>query len=116
MQDPTNRLWRVRITDDGWTTNLRISIPPDTYEPPLIPLSTAPTTATDHLVNHIEVHTTAPRRVTFTLLSVHINRDSTEYRWGHHARNHVDRTVHPRIFSTTKQPDAAFCPLSGPSL
>ncbi len=115
-RDPTNRLWRVRITDDSWTTHLCVSIPPDTYEPPLILLSTAPTTATDHLVNHIEVHTTAPHRVTFTLSSVHINRDSTEYRRGHHVRNHVNRTVHPRILSATKQPDAAFSPLSSPSL
>ncbi len=23
-RNPTNRLWRVRITDDGWTTDLRV--------------------------------------------------------------------------------------------
>ena len=43
-RDPTNRLWRVRITDDGWTTNFRVLIPPDMHEPPLIPSITAPTT------------------------------------------------------------------------
>jgi hypothetical protein len=113
-RDPTNRLWRVRISDDGWTTNMRVSIPTDTTEPPLIPLSTAPTTATAHLVNHIEFTTTAPRRVTFTLSSDHVDKDSTAYRRGHRTLHHVDRTVHPRILGATMQPDAA--PLAGPSL
>ena len=118
-RDPTNRLWRVRITDDGWTTNIRVLIPPTNaheYGPPLIPLSMAPTAATDHLVNHIECHTTAPRRVTFTLSSSHIDRDSTEYRRGHHALNHTDRTVHPRFLGAPMPPVTAICPLSGPSL
>ena len=42
-RDPTNRLWRVRITDDDWTTNFCVSIPTNTPEPPTVPLSTAPT-------------------------------------------------------------------------
>ena len=115
-QDPTNRLWRVCITDDGWTTNLSVSIPTDTNEPPLIPLTTPPTTATDHRVNLLALHNTAPRCVTFTLPSDHTDRDSTEYRRGHRTRNHVDRTVHPSIHSSSLQQGASSSPLSGPSL
>jgi hypothetical protein len=115
-RDPTNRLWRVRITNDGWTTNMRVSIPPDTNEPPLIPLSTAPTTATNHEVNLLALHYTAPRCVTFTLSSAHINRDSTEYRRRHRTHSHVDLTVHPHILGDTMKPSASLNPLSGPSL
>jgi hypothetical protein len=43
-----NRLWWVRITDDGWTTNYRITIPTDKPEPPTVPLSTAPTNDPAH--------------------------------------------------------------------
>jgi hypothetical protein len=114
-RDPTNRLWRVRITDGGWTTNMRVSIPPDTNEPPLIPLSTAPTTTTAHLVNHIELTTTAPRRVTFTLSSDHVDRDGTAYRRGHRTRNHVDRTVHPSILGSTQKQGVSSRFFSGPS-
>ena len=49
-RDPSNRLWWVRITNDGWTTNIRVVIPTDTPEPPLIPLTTAPTTNPAHQV------------------------------------------------------------------
>ena len=113
-RDPTNRLWQVRISDDGWTTDMRVSIPTDTTEPPVIPLSTAPTSVTTHLVNHIEYKTTAPRRVTFTLSADHADRDGAAYRRGHRTRRHVDRTVHPRLLGPTMQPDAAR--RAGPSL
>ena len=38
--DPKNRLWRVKIMDDRWTT--KITICDDTTRPP-IPLTTTPT-------------------------------------------------------------------------
>jgi hypothetical protein len=40
-QDPKNRLWRVKIVDDGWMTNYKVVIPPQ--EPPTIKLTTPPT-------------------------------------------------------------------------
>jgi hypothetical protein len=39
-RDPKNRLWRVKLVDDGWTTNLTIR--DDALRPP-IPLTTTPT-------------------------------------------------------------------------
>jgi hypothetical protein len=39
-RDPKNRLWRVKIMDDRWTT--KITICDDTTRPP-IPLTTTPT-------------------------------------------------------------------------
>ena len=33
-RDPRHRLWRVRIVDDGWTTNLKVAVDPDTPSPP----------------------------------------------------------------------------------
>jgi hypothetical protein len=41
--DPKNKLWRVMIMDDGWTTNLRVPIPDSDPSPPTIALATPPT-------------------------------------------------------------------------
>jgi hypothetical protein len=40
-RDPKNRLWWVKIVDDGWTTNYKVAIPPQ--EKPTIELTTPPT-------------------------------------------------------------------------
>jgi hypothetical protein len=40
-RDPKNRLWRVKIVDDGWTTNYKVTIPPK--DKPTIELTTPPT-------------------------------------------------------------------------
>jgi hypothetical protein len=41
-RDPKNRLWRVKIVDNGWTTNYKMAIPPQ--KKPTIELTTPPTT------------------------------------------------------------------------
>ncbi len=41
--DPKNKLWHVKIMDNGWTTNLHVSIPDSDPEPPKIALVTPPT-------------------------------------------------------------------------
>ncbi len=46
----------------------------------------------DHLLS---IHSNAPRRVTFALLPSHIDRDSTEYRWGRRRRPPDECTLHP---------------------
>ncbi len=40
-RDPKNRLWRVMIVDNGWTTNYKVAIP--TQDKPTIELTTPPT-------------------------------------------------------------------------
>ena len=52
-RDQKNRLWHVKIVDDGWTT--KITIRDDTKRPP-IPLTTTPTgieTASTNTQTHI---------------------------------------------------------------
>jgi hypothetical protein len=40
-RDPKNRLWWVKIVDNGWTTNYKVAIPPQ--EKPSVELTTPPT-------------------------------------------------------------------------
>jgi hypothetical protein len=40
---PKNKLWHVKIVDDGWTTNLHVPIPDGDPEPPTIALVMPPT-------------------------------------------------------------------------
>jgi hypothetical protein len=42
-RDPKNRLWRVKIVDDGWTTDYKVAIP--MQERPSVELTTPPTNA-----------------------------------------------------------------------
>jgi hypothetical protein len=42
-RDPKYKLWRVKIVDDGWTTDLHMPIPDSDPEPPTIALVTPPT-------------------------------------------------------------------------
>jgi hypothetical protein len=42
-RDPKNKLWRVKIMDNGWNTNLHVPIPDGDPEPPTIALATPPT-------------------------------------------------------------------------
>jgi hypothetical protein len=43
-RDPKNKLWCIKIVDDGWTTNLHVFIPDGDPKPPKIALPTPPTT------------------------------------------------------------------------
>jgi hypothetical protein len=46
----------------------------------------------DHLLS---IHSNAPHHVTLALSPSHIDRDSTEYRWGRRGRPPDERTLHP---------------------
>jgi hypothetical protein len=41
--DPKNKLWRVKIMDNGWTTNLHVPISDGNPKPPTIALAMPPT-------------------------------------------------------------------------
>jgi hypothetical protein len=41
--DPKNKLWRIKIMDERWTTNLHVPIPGGDPKPPTIALTTPPT-------------------------------------------------------------------------
>jgi hypothetical protein len=41
--DPKKKLWRIKIMDDGWTTNLHVPIPDSDPKPPTIALAVPPT-------------------------------------------------------------------------
>ncbi len=42
-RDTKNKLWRVKIMDNGWTTSLHVPIPDGDPKPPTIALATPPT-------------------------------------------------------------------------
>jgi hypothetical protein len=55
-RDPKNKLWRVKIMDDGWTSNLHVPIPDSDPEPPTIALITPPITWANSLYECLTTH------------------------------------------------------------
>jgi hypothetical protein len=55
-RDPKNKLWHVKIMDDGWTTNLHVPIPDSDPEPFMIALATPPTAWANSLYEFSTTH------------------------------------------------------------
>jgi hypothetical protein len=73
--DPKNKLWCIKIMDNGWTTNLHVPIPNGDPEPPTIALAMPPTTwanslyecSTTHKLTHF-YHACLNFPIVFTLI------------------------------------------------
>jgi hypothetical protein len=55
-RDPKNKLWRVKIINDGWAMDYRIPVPTKESEPPTIPLVTPPTSLANSLYECLTTH------------------------------------------------------------
>jgi hypothetical protein len=55
-RDPKNKLWCVKIVDNGWTTNLHVPIPDSDPELPTIALVMPPTTWANSLYECSTTH------------------------------------------------------------
>jgi hypothetical protein len=55
-RDPKNKLWRIKIVDDGWTTNCHMPIPDSNPKPPTIALVTPPTAWANSLYECLTTH------------------------------------------------------------
>jgi hypothetical protein len=55
-RDPKNKLWHMKIVDNGWTTDYRILVPTKESEPPTIPIVTPPTSLANSLYECLTTH------------------------------------------------------------